>query len=371
VDLVEAMTVASFMGLGLWTQRFLGIFALIVTPYLARALSEWMGARRWPRAFASPWVRAAAVGVVCVAMSVPEWSRPELALGIGFDPREIPREACDAMARFDIRGRGFNDFQGGYLLDRFWPDRSRLPFMDVHQAGTTEIRRLYAEALSGEDGWRALDRRFQFDYVIAQRRPGAESLLDALDADTTFRAVFVDDVVALLVRRRGPYAALAEREGYRIVPIGPVGRSALRAACATDTLLRALAIRELERQTSATWCASAHDLWGELEAVAGHLESARGHFEQATLNDPLMVGPRERLGLAEMMLGSPDRALREFQRESRLRGAGNGIDLRLGQAYRRLGRLQEARAAFRKEIERGPWKQEATDSLAALERTAG
>jgi hypothetical protein len=261
VGLVEAMTAASFMGLGLWTQRFLGIFAPDRdAPYLARALGVAGRTSLAPRVRIPP-ACAAAVGVVCVAMSIPEWSRPELALGIGFDPREIPREACDAMARYDIHGRGFNDFQGGYLLYRFWPDRSRLPFMDVHQAGTTEIRRLYVEALSGEEGWRVLDRRFQFDYVIAQRRPGAENLLDALDADTTFRAVFVDDVVALLVKRRGPYAALAEREGYRIVPIGPLGRNALRAACAADTLR--------ERWRFANWSARPPPLGAHRRTTCG------------------------------------------------------------------------------------------------------
>jgi hypothetical protein len=75
-----------------------------------------------------------------------------------------------------IRGRGFNNFEfGGYQAWRFWPDRSRLPFIDVHQAGTTLDRRLYVSAFGSAEGWRALDDRQRvadaLAAAVAQGRP--------------------------------------------------------------------------------------------------------------------------------------------------------------------------------------------------------
>jgi len=61
--------------------------------------------------------------------------------------------AGDFIARNGIRGRFFNHFElGGYLLWRFWPERDRLPFMDVHQAGTRRERSAYTQALVSPAG---------------------------------------------------------------------------------------------------------------------------------------------------------------------------------------------------------------------------
>src|SRR2546428_844128 len=98
----------------------------------------------------------------------------------------LPVRACDFIAAHGVRGRGFNHYHlGGYVLWRFWPDRLRLPFMDVHQTGTREDRRLVAALPTDPAAWRALDRRYRFDYALLNRfRNEGDGSQDALDADT-------------------------------------------------------------------------------------------------------------------------------------------------------------------------------------------
>ena len=70
-----------------------------------------------------------------------------------------------------VGGRGFHSFdQAGYLLWRFWPDRARLPFMDIHQSGTKEDRTLTARSLTDPPSWRRLDAKHRFDYVLLPSR---------------------------------------------------------------------------------------------------------------------------------------------------------------------------------------------------------
>ena len=171
-DRVEILFCLAFTALALSTQRFIGVYALIATPFLMRGLGEWVAARRWPRWLSEPWIRAALTAAVCVAMSIVEWRRHDLPLGMGFQWDHYPVHACDFIAGNGIRGRGFNNFEfGGYQAWRFWPDRARLPFMTgTIEAATREDRFLYAGTFARPDAWRALDRRHRFDYVLLTRR---------------------------------------------------------------------------------------------------------------------------------------------------------------------------------------------------------
>src|SRR5262249_33219932 len=152
-------------------QRFLGVYALVATPFLMRDLGEVVSAHPGPRWTASPWVRAALTALLIVAASIPEWRRPELPIGVDLQWNRYPVRACDFMAAHQVRGRGFNNFEfGAYQAWRFWPDRTRLPFMTgTVEAATSEDRDLYAGAFSNPDTWAQLDRHHRFDYVLIQR----------------------------------------------------------------------------------------------------------------------------------------------------------------------------------------------------------
>jgi hypothetical protein len=78
-----------------------------------------------------------------VTLPLYKWTHYENRLGIRPDDRHEPVAACDFMEKHGVRGRGFNDFfLGGYMLWRFWPDRGRLPWIDIHPEDRPALERL-------------------------------------------------------------------------------------------------------------------------------------------------------------------------------------------------------------------------------------
>src|SRR5262245_46790699 len=237
---------------------------------------------------------------------------------MGIDYSQFPVRACDFLASSGVAGKGFNEFfLGGYMLWRFWPDRERLPFMDVHQTGTKEDRLLVVQARTTDAAWRELDRRRQFDYALVNRRavPSADHLLDFLDADSTWALVFLDDAAAVYVKRGGGDAALAE-SAYREIPAGRARWTALAPACARDAALRARVAAELERQAAGSpYDATAHARLGDLKIVEGRLDQAREHLRRVVEVDPFIPRVREKLGLIALAGGDAREALRQFVEE--------------------------------------------------------
>jgi hypothetical protein len=255
LDRVELMTCGVFTALGLSSSRFIATYALAAAPYLARDLDALM--RAWPRpaVLARPWPGAVLVSVLCVAVGWREWTHYQGPIGVAFDRRHTPEAACDFMAAHAVRGRGFNDFYlGSGLLWRFWPERERLPFMDIHpEDSTPEIRDLYYRAISSPEGWRALDARYRFDYALLSRRYTERyGLLDLIDGDPSWAVVFVDDVAAVYVRRSGPLAAVADSFAYRLLAGGRTREPMLLRRAMADSTVRAALTAELERQAGET-----------------------------------------------------------------------------------------------------------------------
>src|SRR5207247_3476892 len=93
LDLVELSTCALFTALALSAQRFTGFYALAAAPYLSRDLVELLPRPAWRVPRSRP-ARAALCAAACALVGLPEWSRPELPLGIGFDLGRAPVAAC-------------------------------------------------------------------------------------------------------------------------------------------------------------------------------------------------------------------------------------------------------------------------------------
>jgi hypothetical protein len=289
-DRVEVLLCVAFTALALSTQRFVGLYALVAVPFLMRDLSEWVAARRWPAWSGSPWMRAVLTGAVCIAAGLLEWGRPDLPLGIGIQWDRYPVRACDFMAANGVHGRGFNNFEyGGYQAWRFWPDRTRLPFMTgTPEAATPTDRLLYAGVFARPEVWSALDRRHHFDYVLLMRvQEGDNRLLDVLDADTTWALVFADDAGTVYVRRDGPLHAVAERHAYPLVPAGNAGLRVLGAAMVADTALTARVDAELRARAAASpWNAGELGLLADIALQREHHREARGLVERALRVSP-------------------------------------------------------------------------------------
>ncbi|TMQ65123.1 MAG: hypothetical protein E6K78_08090 [Candidatus Eisenbacteria bacterium] len=361
-DAVEAVICVAFTAQAVLSGRFLGFWALVAVPFLARGLSEWHLAHR-PQARAAPaWACAAVLAVLYVG----ELSRRDVSFGYRIVPTSVPVRACDFIAAHGIRGRAFNSFEfGGYMLWRFWPDRGRLPFLDIHQAGSPVERQTYMEAHANRDGWLALNQRYRPDFVLT-RRFGAtgDSLKDFADADAAWALVFADDVAAVYVRRAGAPVGLVDRFTYHILPAGSAGLAKVRAGFA-DPAFRAALRADLDRQIAASpFHATASSFRATLDLTEGRLDLAEADLEEAHAVDPRIAYYAERRGAIAELKHDWRAALSWYLRQRRV-GAEPDLDLRIARAYRALGDARRA-ARFYRGLLKGPFAAEAADSLRAL-----
>lgn len=336
-DPVEALLCVTFTA-AVWTSlRFAGVWAMAAAPFLARALSELVrprAAEDGPAVPAGP--RAAAALAVIAAIAALTWletTRPDRPFGFGIAMRNVPVHAADFMAREGIRGRAFNHMQhGGYLAWRFWPDRERLPFVTTQpELSTAAVRGAYLSALSRPAAWYALDSERRFDYVLLERdqTPG-DHLLDVLDQDTTWVMVFGDDAAELFVRRSGPFADVAARFGYQVVPGGRDARGRMMAAAEADPALRARARTEAGRMADASpMNGAAHQMLGFFALMDGRAADAATHLERAAALQPQAPRLREILGDLALERGEPAAALRRYREERARFGANERIEQKI------------------------------------------
>jgi hypothetical protein len=353
LDGVEAITCALATAYALPSQRFLGVYAVVAAPYLARDLEEWVRTRAWPRWTAFATARAALAGAACVVIAIPEWRRPSLEPGLGIALERFPIAACDFIERHGVRGRGFEHFRFvGYQAWRFWPDHGRLPFMDIHQSGTPEDRAAFVSAITMPATWPEIASRYRFDYALLDRRQvSGVALLDTLDADTSWAPVFLDDTSALYVRRRGALAAIADSFGFRLLGGGGMRLSAIAQRAAADSLFRRFLALELTRAASESrWNATVHGLLANLTLAEGRIAEARAHLETALAVDPRLPGIHERLGIVSLWENRPRDAATHFERERRRHGPRSGLELGLGMAHEQAGDLERARRHYQREL---------------------
>ena len=234
-----------------------------------------------------------------------------------------PERACDWIEQHGVRGRAFNTFSfGGYLLYRFYPDPGRLPFMDIHQAGTKEIRYLYAYALQDTTAWRVTEQRFRFDWVLLPgATPGSPLLANFIDADTTWALVFADDEAVLWLRRDGSCASLARQYAYHYMPGGPAGIGPLGARAARDSTIRGPIRAEFDRAIAdSPYNARAQSFAGNLALLEGAFDDACRHFDAAAKQQPLESNVLDRQGLSHLYAGDlagAERAFRAARRAAR------------------------------------------------------
>ena len=371
-DGVEAVLMSVCLAQALSTQRFIGYAALALAPFAARDMADWLGRVRW-----SAWLRGGAeramlASTACVALVIPTLADPVIRFGFGWEHRMYPERACDWIEQHGVRGRAFNTFSfGGYLLYRFYPDPGRLPFMDIHQAGTKEIRYLYAFALQDTTAWRVTDQRFRFDWVLLPgATPGSPKLADFLDADSTWALVFADDQAVLWLRRNGSCAQQAREFAYHYLPGGPAGVGPLGERAARDSTLRGPIRAEIDRAIAESpYNAHAQGFAGNLALLEGRFSDAERNFDEAARQQPLEPTVRDRQGLAHLYAGDLAAAERAFRAAGRAPGAYAEADLRQGQLFAARGLRDEARRAYERSLAHHPELTEARDSLDALEKS--
>jgi tetratricopeptide (TPR) repeat protein len=197
-------------------------------------------------------------------------------------------------------------------------------------------------------------------------------LLNLLDADSTWALVFLDDVMALYVRRAGPLAGVARDFAYRYVPAGGDRLGALGAACARDSALRAATAAELERAArDSPRHAVTLLLLSNIALQEARFDDARRLLAEALALNPSLGGVHWRLAAVALEEGRPREALAEIAREREISDPSASFDVIAGRAWRALGDRDHARAEFRNAIRRDSTNAEARDSLASIERGRG
>ncbi len=366
-DVLELVLCGTLLPLTLGGQRFMGFLAIAAAPFLGRDLAE--VAARTARGLTSQWARlGVALGSVAL-LAAPLLADARSWFGGGFDLRRYPVAACDFIEREGLRGRIYNAFfHGGYLLWRFWPDRGRLPFMDIHQSGTRADRDDQAYAHGMESAWRDLDARRRFELFVGPRYAASDAgFLDRRDRDSTWALVFLDDAAALYVRREPKFAPVIAAHEYHFLGGGDAKIQAVQARVARDSTLRPQLAHELDRAIHESRAASrALYVRGALAAFEGRFADASADFRRSLAVDPDIRRAHEGLGAIALAQGDAGRAVREFRAE----GAGGdwppGARARLGDAYAALHDWRHAAGEWRAELAADPANTAARDSLAAL-----
>ena len=199
-DPVELILLVLFSALAWGARRFVGAYAIVMAPYAARAISEWLAAPRVKnRASSETPALAIASAVLCVALAIPTLTRTEPALGFAIDRHVQWPGLVESLETGTPPKRLFNHFElGGYLL---W--RGHKPFIDIHQTvPRRELLDLYFYASADEGSWRRLDDEFQFDAVALDRYIFCDSLVAFLDRDPRWARLHEDEG-SILYRKRG------------------------------------------------------------------------------------------------------------------------------------------------------------------------
>lgn len=126
-----------------------------------------------------------------------------------------------------------------------------------------------------------------------------------------------------------------------------LGRALLRAGASPDAVDLAMAEFETELRTDPTNANAAYEL-GEIYRQEGDLEKARDLFAQAVEAYPGFEQAQIALGGVLTSLGTPELALAHLRTALSINGGNDVTHYRLAQAYRALGRADEARASLKR-----------------------
>ena len=117
-------------------------------------------------------------------------------VGNEFSAEVFPTKAATWLEKNPPEGNGFNYFPwGGYLLYRFWPERS--VFIDGQTDFYGEdLTREYEQVITLQDGWQEVLEKYQVEWVIM---PVDSLLVEGLGQDESWQESYRDDTAAIWV----------------------------------------------------------------------------------------------------------------------------------------------------------------------------
>jgi tetratricopeptide (TPR) repeat protein len=225
--IAAAALAAPFAWLALSGTRFVFLFPLVAAPLVARGLAAALATprlARWRRALttgSAVGAAAAVLPVVFLVAGVGPLAARDGRPGVGVDGRAVPEGALAYLDRVGAAGPVFNAFHfGGYIAWRDFPRRS--PIIDgrgwvppelVEEIHFARVYPTHLARLQAAYGFEAA----VMDYATFAGEP-LEEVAPEADAGLSSPAwalVYWDDAALVYVRRDGPLAAVAARDGYR------------------------------------------------------------------------------------------------------------------------------------------------------------
>ncbi len=157
--------------------------------------------------------------------------------GIG---RNIPVAAANYLAGIRMRGNVFNTYaSGGYLIYRLYP-AVRVAMDSRNDVYGEDLYRQYSRALSDADALDALLERLDAGAVLLEwPNQGMMTAAAAVHRLKDWTPVFFDDVAVIYLRADGPWAKVAERDGYTLLDPALYRGGAIRRENAARALAEA------------------------------------------------------------------------------------------------------------------------------------
>jgi hypothetical protein len=198
----EALLLAGWTILSLYSARNIPLFAIITAPYIGQLVHS--AIERLPV------LNKADQIITGVEKNLGGIFYPVLAVifmigaSIGqnqsnnanvFNPEKFPVNAVDWLQAHPQDGRMFNNFiWGGYILYRMWPQQ--LAFIDGQTDFYGEgLTREYMQVMSLQDGWEEILEKHEVSWVIVQSdKPLVGALYETLDWNIVYR----DDTATIL-----------------------------------------------------------------------------------------------------------------------------------------------------------------------------
>ena len=209
------------LALSLRMQRNVTDFGLGTFPGVA-AGATWL----LPAAAARRGGRACLAGITLLLLGLAVWfawsgypfrpsSRRSAGFGVGFN---IPVAGADYLGDNGVRGNAFNTYTtGAYLVYRFYP-QVRVAMDSRNDVYGADLYREYKHAATDPKALAAFLKRIDASFVFLDwTLHPVKATLEGLRKIGGWRLVYFDDVVVILVRQDGPFAALAARDGYTLV----------------------------------------------------------------------------------------------------------------------------------------------------------
>ncbi len=230
--------------------------------------------------------------------------------GGGVDRTALVEEAIDYAMASNLKGTAFNDIDtGGYFIWRAFPERRA--FIDSRLEAVPPSRLLaYSRAVRTAEGWRALDAKVSFDYVLLDHTvPVNVGLVTRLADDPDWALVHLDPRGLVFVRRESTSFAVIEADEIAIAKRPPPlfrwpETPTTPLAHTVRTVLAVEAVPDLRPALA----------YGTILLRLGFTDQAAEPIWQAHARNPDSTDALLLLGVLAEKKGAPEDALRAYEK---------------------------------------------------------